>query len=100
MSFPVQRPRRLRQDSRLRKMIRQVSVEPQQLIYPLFVVEGLENPREERARPMTETADQRQRNGGFESKRDHGRREQGVRTMKETLGVLAAAVLAAILCGS
>ncbi|HNW11489.1 MAG TPA: porphobilinogen synthase, partial [Candidatus Rifleibacterium sp.] len=51
MSFPVQRPRRLRQDSRLRKMIRQVSVEPQQLIYPLFVVEGLEKPREIAAMP-------------------------------------------------
>jgi len=51
MSFPVQRPRRLRQDSRLRKMIRQISVEPQQLIYPLFVVEGLEKTREISAMP-------------------------------------------------
>ncbi len=51
MSFPVQRPRRLRIDSRLRKMVRQVSVLPHQLIYPIFAVEDLGEPREISAMP-------------------------------------------------
>ncbi len=51
MSFPVQRPRRLRLDSRLRKMIQEVSVAAHQLIYPLFVVEGLHEPHEISAMP-------------------------------------------------
>lgn len=51
MSFPVQRPRRLRLDSRLRKMIREVSIAPHQLVYPLFVVEGLNEPHEISAMP-------------------------------------------------
>ncbi len=51
MSFPVHRPRRLRLDSRLRKMIREVSIAAHQLIYPLFVVEGLLEPHEISAMP-------------------------------------------------
>jgi porphobilinogen synthase len=51
MSFPVQRPRRLRTDARLRQMIRQVEIHPANLIYPLFVVDGLEKPREISAMP-------------------------------------------------
>jgi porphobilinogen synthase len=51
MSFPVQRPRRLRVDSRLRGMIRDVALSPENLIYPLFVVDGLNEPREISAMP-------------------------------------------------
>lgn len=51
MSFPVHRPRRLRNDQRLREMIREVSIKPENLIYPIFVVEGLEEPREISAMP-------------------------------------------------
>ncbi len=51
MSFPVHRPRRLRIDCRLRGMIRDVSLSPENLIYPLFVVDGLSEPREISAMP-------------------------------------------------
>jgi porphobilinogen synthase len=40
MSFPTQRPRRLRQGERLRAMVRETRVTPEQLIYPLFVAPG------------------------------------------------------------
>jgi len=40
------RPRRLRQDERLRKMVRETRVDPSSLIYPMFVREG-ENIKEE-----------------------------------------------------
>ena len=51
MSFPVHRPRRLRIDARLRRMIREVSIAAHQLIYPMFVVEGLAAPHEIGAMP-------------------------------------------------
>jgi porphobilinogen synthase len=51
MSFPVHRPRRLRIDSRLRGMIRDVSLSPENLIYPLFVVDELDEPHEISAMP-------------------------------------------------
>ena len=51
MSFPVHRPRRLRIDSRLRGMIKEVSLTARNLIYPLFVVDGLAEPREIQAMP-------------------------------------------------
>lgn len=51
MSFPVQRPRRLRTDSRLREMIREIDLHARQLIYPLFVVEGLDEVKEIKAMP-------------------------------------------------
>lgn len=40
MAFPYQRLRRLRQSEPLRRMIRETSLDPADLIYPLFVVEG------------------------------------------------------------
>ncbi|MGM0600778.1 MAG: porphobilinogen synthase [Candidatus Rifleibacteriota bacterium] len=51
MPFPVHRPRRLRIDSRLRKMVRQYSVFAEKLVYPLFVVEGLDKPSDIKAMP-------------------------------------------------
>ena len=46
MLFPVRRPRRLRIDGRLRNMVKQFTVEPRQLIYPLFVSENITKPDE------------------------------------------------------
>ncbi len=40
MSFPYERPRRLRRSERLRAMVRETSVSPAHLIYPLFVAPG------------------------------------------------------------
>jgi porphobilinogen synthase len=40
MAFPLQRPRRLRRTSGLRRMVRETQVTPADLIDPLFVVEG------------------------------------------------------------
>lgn len=51
MSFPLHRPRRLRIDSRLRRMIRDVSLFCENLIYPLFVVDELVEPHEISAMP-------------------------------------------------
>ncbi len=40
MSFPSERPRRLRRSERLRAMVRETRLAPAQLIYPLFVAPG------------------------------------------------------------
>ena len=40
MSFPRQRPRRLRRSERLRALVRETRLTPDGLIYPLFVVPG------------------------------------------------------------
>jgi len=40
MSFPVTRPRRLRRNETLRRMVRETSLAPQDFIYPLFVCPG------------------------------------------------------------
>ena len=40
MSFPTERPRRLRRTPRLRALVRETRVTPDRLIYPLFVVPG------------------------------------------------------------
>jgi porphobilinogen synthase len=40
MSFPSERPRRLRRTERLRAMVRETTVSPAHLIYPLFVAPG------------------------------------------------------------
>jgi porphobilinogen synthase len=40
MSFPAIRPRRLRQNLNLRKMVSETSFSPEDLIFPLFVVHG------------------------------------------------------------
>lgn len=40
MAFPYQRLRRLRQSEPLRRMVREASLRPADLIYPLFVVNG------------------------------------------------------------
>ncbi len=40
MPFPAERPRRLRRGERLRALVRETRVSPEQLIYPLFVAPG------------------------------------------------------------
>jgi porphobilinogen synthase len=40
MSFPIQRPRRLRKSPAIRAMVRETELSPTDFIYPLFVVEG------------------------------------------------------------
>ena len=40
MNFPTYRPRRLRRNERLRNLIRETTLEPRNLIYPLFVGPG------------------------------------------------------------
>ena len=44
MSFPQQRPRRLRRTPALRSLIRETDLSPRHLIAPLFVKEGIEEP--------------------------------------------------------
>jgi len=44
-SFPVSRPRRLRRTLPLRRLVAQVSVRPASLVLPLFVKEGITEPR-------------------------------------------------------
>ena len=40
MSFPIHRPRRLRNNNVIRRMVRETSLSPDDLIYPLFVTFG------------------------------------------------------------
>ncbi|MBK7975320.1 MAG: porphobilinogen synthase [Deltaproteobacteria bacterium] len=40
MSFPIQRPRRLRRTAALRGLVRETSLDPANFIYPLFVLHG------------------------------------------------------------
>ncbi len=44
MSFPTVRMRRLRKTAALREMLNQVTIQPNNLIYPIFVEEGIKNP--------------------------------------------------------
>ncbi|MFT4229220.1 MAG: porphobilinogen synthase [Microbacterium sp.] len=44
MSFPLHRPRRLRQSAAVRRLMRETHLAPSQLVLPLFVREGLTEP--------------------------------------------------------
>ena len=44
MSFPTVRMRRLRKTAALREMLNQVTLNPSNLIYPIFVDEGIKKP--------------------------------------------------------
>ncbi|MBI1996324.1 MAG: porphobilinogen synthase, partial [Deltaproteobacteria bacterium] len=48
MDYPKYRPRRLRRNERIRELIRETSVSPKNLIYPLFV-----GPGKDRAQPVS-----------------------------------------------
>lgn len=43
--FPRQRPRRLRSTPALRRLVAQTSLEPRHLVLPLFVADGIDEPR-------------------------------------------------------
>ena len=45
MSFPRQRPRRLRSTPALRRLVAQTSLEPRHLVLPMFVADGICEPR-------------------------------------------------------
>jgi len=45
MGFPTERPRRLRQSSAMRRLVAETHVDSGQLILPMFVAEGLSDPR-------------------------------------------------------
>jgi porphobilinogen synthase len=45
VAFPAERPRRLRRTPALRKLVAETSVAPQHLVLPLFVREGVDEPR-------------------------------------------------------
>jgi porphobilinogen synthase len=46
MGYPEIRPRRLRRTPALRRLVAETAVRPSQLVLPLFVAEGLDEPRE------------------------------------------------------
>ena len=48
MDYPTYRPRRLRRNERIRELIRETTVSPKNLIYPLFV-----GPGKDRAQPVS-----------------------------------------------
>jgi porphobilinogen synthase len=48
MNFPIYRPRRLRQNEKLRSLIRETGLQPNNLIYPVFV-----GPGKDRAQPVS-----------------------------------------------
>ena len=49
--FPAERPRRLRSSAAVRNLVAEYRVDPQQLIQPLFVKEGNEDPRQIKGLP-------------------------------------------------
>ena len=44
MGFPLERPRRLRQTPALRRLVRETRLSPSELVLPLFVREGIDEP--------------------------------------------------------
>src|SRR5579864_1188111 len=51
MSFPTQRPRRLRSRPALRQLARETRIATQELMYPLFVRDAIEEPQPIEAMP-------------------------------------------------
>jgi porphobilinogen synthase len=51
MTFPTQRPRRLRSRPALRRLARETRIAPEDLIYPLFVRDAIDEPRPIEAMP-------------------------------------------------
>jgi porphobilinogen synthase len=45
MPFPRQRPRRLRSSPAMRRLVAQTSLEPRHLVLPMFVADGIDEPR-------------------------------------------------------
>jgi porphobilinogen synthase len=76
MHYPIYRPRRLRRNDELRRMVRETSLSADSLVYPLFVVPGKDIKKPIQSMP-----------GNFQMSIDHIIRE--VRTTKD-LGIPAA----------
>ena len=51
MSFPRQRPRRLRSSAAMRRLVAETSLEPRHLVLPMFVADGIGEPRPISAMP-------------------------------------------------
>ena len=51
MSFPAQRPRRLRSSPAMRRLVAQTSVQPRHLVLPMFIADGIDEPRPISAMP-------------------------------------------------
>ena len=51
MSFPRQRPRRLRSSAAMRRLVAETSLEPRHLVLPMFVADGIDEPRPISAMP-------------------------------------------------
>src|SRR3977135_3257703 len=45
MAFPSHRPRRLRSTPAMRRLVAQTSLEPRHLVLPMFVADGIDEPR-------------------------------------------------------
>lgn len=45
MSYPRHRPRRLRSSAAMRRLVAQTSLEPRHLVLPMFVADGIDEPR-------------------------------------------------------
>ena len=45
MTYPRHRPRRLRSSSAMRRLVAQTSLEPRHLVLPMFVADGIDEPR-------------------------------------------------------
>ncbi|MGE2732709.1 porphobilinogen synthase [Mycolicibacterium vaccae] len=46
MTFPSHRPRRLRSSAAMRRLVGETTLEPRHLVLPMFVADGLDQPRE------------------------------------------------------
>ena len=51
MSFPAERPRRLRSTAAMRRLVAETSLEPRHLVLPMFVADGIDEPRPISAMP-------------------------------------------------
>src|SRR6202000_2217919 len=51
MSYPRQRPRRLRSTPALRRLVAETSLEPRPLVLPVVVADGIDEPRATESRP-------------------------------------------------
>ncbi len=51
MSFPAERPRRLRSTAAMRRLMAETSLEPRHLVLPMFVADGIDEPRPISAMP-------------------------------------------------
>ena len=70
-TFPARRPRRLRTTPQMRNLVAETEVRPSDLILPMFIVDGLDAPREIPSMPgvYQHTFDSCARRGGAGGRR-------------------------------